>query len=186
MTDALIVVDVQNDFITGSLAVEGGNEVARAISSFIDDEAHPYDFTVATQDWHIRPGEHFSDTPDYIDSWPPHCVAWSYGAMIHGALRIDQFDENFLKGRYFAAYSGFEGSGLDSGDMLATWLIDKGVRAVDVVGIATDYCVKATALDAVKMGFKTRVLADLCAPVTAEGGAAALEEMAAAGVEIVR
>ena len=180
---ALLIVDVQNDFCEGgSLAVVGGQSVVGAINALLATP-HGYDHIVATQDCHIDPGSHFSDTPDFIDSWPPHCVAGSQGAEFHPDLHTGQIEEVFRKGAYAAAYSGFEGSA--DGVGLAQWLQARGVDEVDVVGIATDYCVKATALDAAAAGFTTRVLVDLTAGVSADSSAAALEDMREAGVELI-
>ena len=164
MPNALIVVDVQNDFCEGgALGVAGGAAVAAAIAELLGGE-HGYSYVVATRDHHIDPGGHFSANPDYIDSWPQHCVVGTPGQEIHPALIDYGFDAVFDKGSYSAAYSGFEG--LDqSGDTLVAWLAERSVDSVDVVGIATDYCVLATATDAAAQGFDTRVLIDLTAAV---------------------
>jgi len=175
---ALIIVDVQNDFCEGgSLAVTGGAAVARSI------DPAGYDLVVATKDYHVDPGPHFSSSPDYAASWPPHCVAGTAGADFHPDLDTSSVAAVFLKGAHAAAYSGFEGAA-DDGTLLADWLRARGVDSVDVVGIATDYCVRATALDAVRGGFATRVLVDLTAGVAPESTAAAIEEMRSAGVEL--
>jgi nicotinamidase/pyrazinamidase len=165
MSRLLIVVDVQKDFCEGgSLAVEGGALTARKIAIYINDHHHIYDYVVATKDWHIDPGDHFSETPDFIDSWPVHCVASTPGAEFHDNLsQVDGFDALFLKGMHSAAYSGFEG--VSGGEDLRTWAENHGVTSVDIVGIALDYCVKATALDSVKAGFPTRVFRDLTVAV---------------------
>ena len=179
---ALIIVDVQNDFCEGgSLAVTGGAAVARAIGSVLGDG---YAEIVATKDFHIDPGEHFSAHPDYAHSWPVHCVAETSGADFHPDLDTSSVTAVFRKGEHAAAYSGFEGAD-PAGTLLADWLRSHDVDAVDVVGIATDYCVLATALDAVRGGFATRVLLDLTAGVAPESTAAAVGEMRAAGVELV-
>src|SRR5262245_26040209 len=161
---ALLIVDVQNDFCAGgSLAVAGGADVARRITELLagrPDYAH----VVATMDHHIDPGSHFSDSPDYANSWPRHCVVGTEGAGFHPAFDHGGVEAVFTKGEYAAAYSGFEGTD-ESGTKLAEWLRTRGVDAVDVVGIATDYCVRATAADAVAEGFATRVLLDLTAGV---------------------
>ncbi|MGC3955954.1 MAG: isochorismatase family protein [Propionicimonas sp.] len=183
MSRALIVVDVQNDFCEGgSLAVAGGAAVASAISELLGGE-HGYDHVVATQDHHIDPGPHFSQTPDYVDSWPVHCVAGTPGADFHPNLVNRPFEAVFTKGEYAAAYSGFEGAA--DGESLAEWLADHEVTAVDVVGIATDYCVRATALDAAAAGLTTRVLLDLTAAVAPDRVDAALADFDRAGVTIV-
>ena len=181
---ALIVVDVQNDFCEGgSLAVDGGGEVARAISRYLQD-GHGYAHVVATNDYHVDPGSHFSDDPDYASSWPRHCVAGTAGARFHPDLDTARVEAVFRKGAHGAAYSGFEGAD-DAGTPLADWLRQRGVDEVDVVGIATDYCVRATAADAARAGFTTRVLLDLTAGVAPESTANAIDEMSAAGVELV-
>ena len=191
MTRALIVVDVQNDFCEGgSLAVEGGGDVARSITDLAgaDRAGGAYDVVVATKDWHVDPGEHFADPeagPNFVDTWPVHCVAESDGAAFHPDLAI-AVDEIFLKGRDTASYTGFDGgAAADESVRLGPWLTANGVTEVDVVGLATDHCVRATALDAVEAGFTTRVLLDHCAGVAPETTEAALEEMTAAGITLV-
>ena len=186
---ALLVVDVQNDFCEGgSLAVAGGDAVVPKINSLMAANrgrgaGSVYGHIVATKDYHVDPGSHFSDHPDFVDSWPPHCVAGSTGADFHPDLDTAPIEAEFRKGAYAAAYSGFEGTA--DGVGLADWLRERGVDEVDVVGIATDYCVRATALDAVRAGFVTRVLVDLIAGVAPESSAAALDDMRAAGVKLV-
>jgi len=201
MSRALIVVDVQNDFCEGgSLAVAGGAGVAEAISDLLDDEPPDrddpstpsdsldapaeYAHVVATRDHHVDPGSHFAEHPDFVDSWPAHCVVGTDGAQLHPALVTDRVEAVFDKGSHAAAYSGFEGHD-GAGTDLATWLRGHGVTAVDVVGIATDHCVRATALDAAREGFATRVLLDLTAGVAPATTDAALEELRRAGVELV-
>jgi nicotinamidase/pyrazinamidase len=178
---ALIIVDVQNDFAEGgSLAVVGAADVARRISAYLRG-GHDYAHVVATKDFHIAPGDHFSDLPDYAASWPRHCVAGTPGADFHPALDTSTVDAVFLKGNYEAAYSGFEGADTD-GTSLADWLRQRGVDQVDIAGVATDYCVRATAADATEAGFTTRVLLDLTAGVAPDSTAQAIEDMRAAGV----
>ena len=138
---------------------------------------------VATKDHHIDPGEHFSDDPDYSVSWPRHCVVGTSGADFHPKLDTGAVEAVFMKGKYSAAYSGFEGAD-ETDTPLVDWLRQRGVDEVDVVGIATDYCVRATAADAAEAGFFTRVLLDLTAGVAPESTAEAIEELRAAGVEI--
>jgi nicotinamidase/pyrazinamidase len=180
MTTALIVVDVQNDFCEGgSLAVAGGARVAADVADVIASGA--YETVVATRDHHVDPGTHFSDTPDYVDSWPRHCVVGTEGELLHAPLEPAMFAETFLKGEYAAAYSGFEGSSTD-GTRLADWLRAAGVDAVDVCGIATDHCVRATALDAAREGFTVRVLGSLTAAVSPDTLPAVHREWAEAGV----
>ncbi|MDT0342985.1 isochorismatase family protein [Streptomyces litchfieldiae] len=188
MHRALIVVDVQNDFCEGgSLAVPGGADVAAAITDLIGAATPAYRHVVATRDHHIAPGDHFSENPDFAHSWPAHCVAGTEGVGFHPnfapAVSSGAVDACFDKGAYAAAYSGFEGSD-EAGTSLADWLRARDVSAVDVVGIATDHCVKATALDAVATGLTTRVLLSLTAGVAQDSVDAALRDMAAAGVEL--
>jgi len=181
---ALIVVDVQNDFCEGgSLAVAGGSAVAGAISAYLAAGGSGYAHVVASRDYHIDPGGHFSDHPDFAGSWPPHCVAGTPGAEFHQDLDTSRVETVFSKGAHAAAYSGFEGAD-DHGTPLAAWLRERGVDAIDVAGIATDYCVRATALDATREGFATRVLLDLTAGVDPVTTREAVDQMRDAGVEI--
>jgi nicotinamidase/pyrazinamidase len=181
---ALIVVDVQNDFCEGgSLAVPGGAFVARSISGRLATGAGQYAHIVASQDHHINPGGHFSAHPDFVDSWPPHCVAGSPGAEFHPDLDAGRVEAVFRKGEHAAAYSAFEGTD-DHGTPLADWLRQRGVTDVDIVGIATDHCVRATAGDAARAGFGTRVLLGLTAGVAPDSTARALTEMRDADVEL--
>jgi nicotinamidase/pyrazinamidase len=176
-------VDVQNDFCEGgSLPVRGGAEVAFRIARLLSTD-HGYDHVVATRDHHVDPGPHFSSDPDFVDSWPPHCVAGTDGAGFHPNLDPQPFEAVFDKGEHAAAYSGFEGFDHD-GTPLADWLRARRVESVDVVGIATDHCVRATALDAAREGLHTRVLLDLTAGVAPATTEAALQQLAAAGVEV--
>lgn len=164
---ALIVVDVQNDFCEGgSLAVAGGAATAGRISDLLAGE-HGYDVIVATRDHHIDPGDHFAPEPDFRDTWPVHCVAGTPGADFHPELTFRAFDAVFYKGQHEAAYSGFEGA-TTRGDSLADWLKAQDMEQVDVCGIATDHCVRATALDAAEAGFETTVLLGLTAAVSPE------------------
>jgi nicotinamidase/pyrazinamidase len=191
MARALIVVDVQNDFCEGgSLAVSGGADVAFRIGELLHKwhEAEPgdrqYEYVVATRDHHIDPGDHFSRTPDYVSSWPRHCVAGTDGVSFHPNLDPQPFDAIFDKGEYAAAYSGFEGKSHEGGQSLADWLRSKGVTEVDVCGIATDYCVRATALDACQAGFGTTVLTDLTAGVAPASTQQALTDLRHAGITV--
>ncbi|MGW2561710.1 isochorismatase family protein [Streptomyces sp. NPDC001514] len=188
MHRALIVVDVQNDFCEGgSLAVAGGADVAAAITDLIGEAQPGYRHVVATRDHHIDPGDHFSEHPDYVGTWPPHCVAGTEGVGFHPnfapAVASGAVDAVFDKGAHAAAYSGFEGTD-ENGSTLAEWLRARDVTEVDVVGIATDHCVRATALDAVREGFRTHVLLDLTAGVAEDTTDRALEELRGAGVEL--
>jgi nicotinamidase/pyrazinamidase len=180
---ALIVVDVQNDFCEGgSLPVSGGAAVAAAISARLRGDG-AWDHVVATRDHHVDPGAHFSDHPDYVDSWPPHCRWGSPGASFHPALDVARIEAVFDKGKHEPAYSGFQGAE-PGGTALADWLRAHDVDAVDVVGIATDHCVRATALDAAAAGFDTTVLLDLCAGVAPETTERALGELREAAVTV--
>ncbi|MDT0195881.1 isochorismatase family protein [Arthrobacter sp. AB6] len=211
MSRALIIVDVQNDFCEGgSLAVSGGADVAGAISEYVDAHHGEFDHIVATQDWHIDPGAHFSDTPDFKDSWPPHCVAGTRGAELHPDLDTEYIQAYFQKGQFAAAYSGFEGllapeDAVPTGERqpgalpgpageekfapdedaigLDDWLQSHDVEDVVVVGIATDYCVMATALDAVQAGYSVTVLRSLTAGI-AEDLEDAVAEMELGGVDV--
>jgi len=182
---AAIVVDVQNDFCEGgSLPVSGGAAVARRISAWLRARDGSYGLVVATRDWHVDPGAHFSTAPDFVDTWPVHCVAGSTGAELHPALDRAVLDIVVSKGERAAAYSGFEAES-DDGRPLLALLTERGIDSVDVVGIATDHCVRATALDGVRFGLAVRVLIPLCAGVAPDTTAAAVAEMRAAGVEVI-
>jgi nicotinamidase/pyrazinamidase len=182
MAKALIVVDVQNDFCEGgSLPVTGGAAVAAGVSAHIGRGG--YDHVVATRDYHIDPGAHFSANPDFVRSWPVHCVAGTPGASFHPELDVAGIEAVFSKGAHAAAYSGFEG--VEPGGVgLADWLRARGVDSVEVVGIATDHCVRATALDAARSGFATTVLLGLTAGVDQSTVDTALVELRSAGVEV--
>ncbi|MDJ0379611.1 isochorismatase family protein [Streptomyces sp. G-G2] len=191
MHRALIVVDVQNDFCEGgSLAVTGGADVAAAITELIGQATPGYRHVVATRDHHIDPGDHFARPPaepDFETSWPVHCVAGTEGVGFHPnfapAVASGAVAAVFDKGAYEAAYSGFEGAD-ENGLTLTDWLRAREVTEVDVVGIATDHCVRATALDAAAAGFDTRVLLDLTAGVAPHTTERALEQLRAAGVKL--
>ncbi|MFC4337260.1 nicotinamidase [Salininema proteolyticum] len=183
MSRALIVVDVQNDFCEGgSLAVAGGSAVASAVTELIRNSPDRWDRVVATRDWHIDPGSHFSPEPDFRDSWPPHCVVGTAGSEFHPEFDDTLAEAVFDKGAYEAAYSGFEGSCGDTA--LSDWLSSRDVSEVDIVGLATDHCVRATALDSRSNGFETTVLLDYTAAVAEETRSAALQEMQAAGINL--
>ncbi|MEV4004670.1 nicotinamidase [Actinomadura sp. NPDC049753] len=179
---ALIIVDVQNDFCEGgSLAVGGGAAVATAISEYVAAHRSEYAHIVATRDFHLDPGGHFSAEPDFADTWPPHCVIGTPGADFHPNLALAPIEAVFSKGRETAAYSGFEGFS-DDETPLADWLAARGVDSVDVVGIATDHCVRATAVDAVRAGLRTTVLLDLTAGVSKATVDKALDELGQEGI----
>ena len=182
MGTGLIVVDVQNDFCEGgSLPVTGGAAVAAAISAHV--AAGGYDQVVATRDYHIDPGAHFSEHPDFVRTWPVHCIAGTPGSSFHPELDVAGIAAVFSKGAHQAAYSGFEGSDRN-GTGLADWLRAHDIDTVDVVGIATDHCVRATALDAATAGLRTTVLLDLTAGVSQSTVDTALAELRAAGVTL--
>ena len=184
MNRALIVVDVQNDFCEGgSLAVEGGAAVASRISRYLGEHGDDYTAVVATRDHHVDPGAHFAAEPDYVDTWPAHCVLGTPGAEFHPDLDTSAVDDVFDKGAHAAAYSGFEGVD-GAGERLEPYLRGRDIETVDVVGLATDHCVRATALDAAAAGFRTRVLTDLAAGVAPATTAAAIDQLRAAGVEV--
>ena len=183
MSSALIVVDVQRDFCEGgSLAVIGGAAVAAAISTHLSDAGDGYDHVVATRDHHIDPGDHFSASPNFATTWPVHCEVGTDGVEFHPDLDISAVEAVFDKGEYRAAYSGFEGAADGTG--LADWLHQHDVDRVTVVGIATDYCVRATALDAATNGFEVVVDLSLTAGVARPSTEAALRELADAGVQL--
>lgn len=179
----LVIVDAQNDFCPGgALATSRGDAVARDIAKLVRETS--YDIIAATQDWHIEPEGHFATEPDFIDTWPVHCVAGSQGAAMHAALADAPIDAYFHKGAYTAAYSGFEAECTDDGASLAQWLRDRGVKGLDIVGIATDHCVRATALDALKEGFDVNVLENYCAPVSEERAKKTFAELLEAGAKV--
>jgi nicotinamidase/pyrazinamidase len=186
---ALIVVDVQNDFCPGgSLAVTGGDSVATGITSWIASRGSEYALIVATMDWHPAPGEkdgfdHFAAQPDFRHTWPPHCVHGTAGAELHPNLLLPSTARFVRKGQRAAAYSAFEGRD-DGGRTLIELLRGAGITAVDIVGLATDYCVQATALDAREHGLDVRVLVDLIAGVAAESSQRALDGMVHAGITV--
>jgi nicotinamidase/pyrazinamidase len=227
MSRALIIVDVQNDFCEGgALPVAGGANLAGEISEYVDAHHGQFDHVVATQDWHIEPGAHFSEEPDFVDSWPPHCVAGTRGADLHPDLDPEHIQAYFRKGQFAAAYSGFEGllapeddvptgdrkpgampvsgtrtgtdtgTGTDTDEALSPfaadedaiglddWLQSHDVEDIVVVGIATDYCVKATALDAVQAGYSVTVLRGLTVGI-GEDLDDAVAEMELGGVDVL-
>jgi nicotinamidase/pyrazinamidase len=185
---ALVIVDIQLDFCEGgSLAVEGGNAVAEKIAAHLRRSGDKYDVVVATRDWHPDdlPG-HFSATPDYVDTWPPHCVQGTRGAQFHPAISTllsdEMIDVVVSKGETSAAYSGFEGAA--NGTMLGDLLAERRITDVEVCGIATSHCVRATAIDAYKSGMATVVITDLSVGVSDEQAEAALEELSSLGVDL--
>lgn len=190
MARALVIVDVQNDFTEGgALGVQGGAAVAAAITKHLHAHPDDYDVVIASRDWHDPDndnGGHFAVEvePDYVTTWPRHCMAGTGGAEYHPDIDTGLIDIHVRKGQGVPAYSIFEGT-TDDGRRLLTALDELGVTDVDVVGIATDYCVLASARDALAAGRRVRVLTDLVAGVAPESSAAALRELAAAGAEVV-
>lgn len=188
MSRALFIVDLQNDFTErGALGVEGGDAVAERVSAFLGAHAGDYEIIVASRDWHDGDndnGGHFSDHPDFIDSWPVHCVAGSYGADYDEVFDTSAITHHLKKGQGKPAYSLFEGVS-DDGRTAADLLDAHGIADIDIAGIATDYCVRASALDALAAGRRVRVLTDLIAGVHPESSERALDEVAAAGAELV-
>lgn len=187
---ALLIVDVQNDFCEGgSLAVAGGAQVAALISRYLQNHRGDYALVVASRDWHRDPGPHFSAHPDYLKSWPPHCVAGTPGADFHPNLdQVVDFrrclDAVVLKGEWSAAYSAFEGR-TEQGEGLLDLLSAQGISSLDLAGIATDYCVAASALDGARAGLNIRLLQPLCAGVAEASTRTAIDAMAAKGIALV-
>ncbi|MGH3494436.1 MAG: nicotinamidase [Sciscionella sp.] len=181
MGTALVVVDVQNDFCEGgALAVSGGAALALAISTHLNQSR--YDRVVATRDYHVDPGTHFSTEPDFVDSWPVHCVAGTAGASFHPDLDVTPLQAVFSKGEHSAGYSGFEGE--DGVTPLADWLRAEGITDIELAGIATDHCVRATALDGARLGFATTVLLNLTAAVSPSTVDTTYARLRAAGVRL--
>jgi len=206
---ALIIVDVQQDFCEGgSLAVEGGAKTAALITEYMNQCGDKYHVVATTRDWHIDPGPHFAEDPDFENTWPVHCVAGTPGAELHENIDTEAIEAEFLKGQYNDGYSGFDGI-LGDPDMVRSqdgfagpygataaaaaatddtsitmddWLREHAVEQITVVGIATDHCVRATALDANDAGYEVRVLTNLTVGVSEESVDAALDEMEDAGV----
>ncbi len=189
MSSALFIIDVQNDFTEGgALGVDGGAAVAAGISRYLDENPDRYEVVFASRDWHDGTndnGGHFAtdSDPDYVTTWPVHCVAGTTGAEYHPDLDTSDVDVHIRKGQGKPAYSIFEGE-TPEGVPLSDVLAERDVTEIDVVGIATDYCVRASALDALHEGKRVRVLTDLVAGVAPTTSTAALEELAEAGVEV--
>lgn len=180
MAKALIVVDVQNDFCEGgALAVDGGNAVAERIFQHIDT-GPKYDLVVFTKDWHqpwpATNGGHFSDNPDFVNSWPPHCQQGTWGADFHPAIEeahdgFAVWNLVFRKGDGRPDYSGFQGFN-DQGVYLGDYLRHRDVTEADIVGIAGDYCVRETALDALRAGINVNLITKMIASVRGDGATA--------------
>ena len=188
MAKALLIVDVQNDFTEGgALGVTGGDAVAEGISSYLAAHAGDYDAVVASRDWHDADndnGGHFSESPDFVDSWPVHCVADTEGAAFDPLLNTTPITHEVRKGQGKPDYSAFQGI-TETGSRLGELLHDLTITEVDVVGIATDHCVRASTLDALSAGLNVRVLTDLVAGVGEESSKAALAEVEKAGANLV-
>jgi Amidases related to nicotinamidase len=198
MSKALIIVDVQPTFCEGGeLGVEGGNAVAERIAEYVETHRNEYSYVATTQDWHVEPGRHWSDDPDYVDTWPVHGKAGTANAGLHPAITALGIGHHFKKGQYSPSYSGFEGledntdriptreevaADLTAGRTLANALEAAGITRVDVVGLAESHCVKETALDARKLGYETHVIEELTEPVSEELGVDARRQMREAGV----
>lgn len=198
MSKALIIVDVQPTFCEGGeLGVEGGNAVAERIAEYVETHRNEYSYVATTQDWHVEPGRHWSDDPDYVDTWPVHGKAGTANAGLHPAIAAWGIGHHFKKGQYSPSYSGFEGledntdriptreevaADLTAGRTLANALESAGITRVDVVGLAESHCVKETALDARKLGYETHVIEELTEPVSEELGVDARRQMREAGV----
>ena len=189
MSRALFIVDVQNDFTErGALGVVGGDAVAERISRYLDTHADDYAVVVASRDWHHGDddnGGHFSSEPDFVDTWPVHCVGGTYGADYDEVFDTRRVTHHLKKGQGKPAYSLFEGV-TDDGRTAADLLDEHGIRDIDIVGIATDYCVRASALDALGAGRAVRVLTDLVAGVHPDSSATALAEVETAGARLTR
>jgi nicotinamidase/pyrazinamidase len=187
---ALFIIDVQNDFTEGgSLAVAGGAAVAAGVTEYLRAHAGDYDAVFASRDWHDAAndnGGHFATdaAPDFVTTWPSHCVAGTPGAEYHPALDASLIDVHVRKGQGRPAYSIFEGT-TDEGATVEQKLSELGVTDVDVVGIATDYCVRSSALDALHSRRRVRVLSDLVAGVDPDTSSAALAELRLAGATVV-
>lgn len=187
MNRALIIVDVQPTFCEGGeLPVVGGNRIAQAIAQYVQTHNDDYAYIATTQDWHIEPGAHWSENPDFVDSWPVHGVAGSANAQLKEEIASLNIEHHFKKGQYKAAYSGFEGIEETSNSTLEQSLREHNITDVDVVGIALSHCVRDTALDSANLGFSTRVFEDLSVPVSQDLGAQAIERMRNHGVQITQ
>ena len=187
MVRALLIVDVQNDFTEGgALGVTGGDRVAEQVTRHLNDHAADYDAIIASRDWHEADsdnGGHFSDDPDFVDTWPVHCVAGTAGAEYDPLLATDAITHHVAKGQGRPDYSAFQGT-TETGEHLGDLLDRLSIAEVDVVGIATDHCVRATVLDALRAGLSVRLLRELIAGVGEESSAAALAEVETAGASL--
>jgi nicotinamidase/pyrazinamidase len=191
MARALLVIDVQNDFCEGgALACEGGAAVAAKITDYLQKHKDRYDLIVASRDWHTPNDSndgHFPPAgtqPDYVNTWPLHCIAGTEGAKYHPNLDESLIDVHIKKGQGANGYSIFEGT-TESDQSLLELLNHNYISAVDVVGIATDHCVRASALDAVRSGIETRVISSLTAGVSPSSVEKAIDELIDSGVTVV-
>ena len=189
MTRALFIIDVQNDFTEGgALGVDGGAAVAAGVTDLLARHRDEYALIVASRDWHTPDhdnGGHFAvdAEPDFVDTWPPHSVAGTPGAEYHPAFDTSEVHVHIRKGQGVPAYSIFEGAD-DDGASVSDLLTSHGITDIDVVGLATDYCVRASVLDALEHGQHVRLFTDLVAGVAAETSDAALAELGHAGAVI--
>lgn len=190
MTKALFIIDVQNDFCEGgSLAVQGGADVAAGITRYLSEHPDEFDHVIASRDWHDAGsdnGGHFAsqgETPDFVNTWPVHCVNGSQGAKYHANLEQSEIDFHIVKGMGKPSYSIFEGQ-TPEGKPLTVLLDELSVSQIAVVGLATDYCVLASSLDAKKAGYEVQVLSKLIAGVAQESSAAALKQLSKAGCKV--
>ena len=191
MANALFIVDVQNDFCEGgSLAVAGGAACASNITAFLNEHADGFDLVIASRDWHSADGDnggHFAIAPaepDFVNSWPAHCVAGSVGAEYHPNLDTSFIDVHIEKGQGRPSYSIFEGVTRD-GQPLVELLEERSISEVTLVGIATDYCVLASALDAKASGREVTVITALTAGLAAASSEQAIDTMVDAGCNVV-
>lgn len=191
MGKALFVIDVQNDFCEGgALACKGGALVAKNITEYLNKHKADYDYVIASRDWHTpnqSNGGHFPEVgiePDFVNNWPLHCIAGEIGAEYHPNLDSSLIDIHIKKGQGQHGYSIFEGT-TDQGEKIQDLIKRLGITDVDVVGIATDYCVRASSLDANNFGLNVRVITSLTAGVAAVSTEAAIDEMVDAGVKVV-
>lgn len=189
MAKALLIIDVQNDFCEGgALAVEGGAAVAAKISQYL--EQSNYDLVVASRDWHNANDDndgHFAKSgtePDFVKTWPVHCVAQTPGANYHPNLKTDRIDVDIFKGQGSNGYSIFEGM-TEQGEKFSEVLKANQIDSVDVVGIATDHCVLASAMDSKKHGLEVRVISSLTAGVSVASTEAAIDSLIDNGVLVV-
>ena len=191
MAKALFIIDVQNDFCEGgSLAVAGGAACASNITDFLRQHAAGFDKVIASRDWHSAEGDnggHFAVAPaepDFVTTWPSHCVAGTDGSEYHPNLDTSYVDVHIEKGQGKPSYSIFEGV-TRKGQPLVDLLDEHSISDITVVGIATDYCVLASALDAKASGRDVTVITALTAGVAATSSEQAIDTMVDAGCNVV-